>query len=477
MSNRQLQENLKKLLGLNTRNEKPANRPRVLGGSSVAKMPASEKAPDICAPPSAMLRFDNQGTPTAKSARIIDGLFDVNTGRQVRIFLDPSAFICENVTTSSEYIWYKLQIKEKLTTRQQTMIGDLDSPVLQGNKWSTYLDVYGIFTMPDNSTMSFLDSNIKQLKILNRTAANAPVFFSTVPLNQQLIEENKDKYKKAVTEIASYFNNNIDGYTGKYVTQRLSKHKTNTCIMETAYVWPPQVADMLNDFNSYLKLDLSGKQDGFCKWVSNADNLFYTTGDKFDYSGGSWYWGINPPDSKDYDSRWRFADDLTYGAVYLLARRNLKLQETGTLQPLNEWYINSYDDAKKGTQFADMAVSLYYRPRYKEDGKTPTTEADYVLQGTIEPEGNKYLWSVDIWPDDAIIEMRFSPITGKFMPLHPLNPELLPNNLNNLSGLNLQDNKDNQYSLTLSNAGFLLTSATAGKSWLIGYDDYILIEK
>lgn len=187
MSNRQLQENLKKLLGLNTRNEKPANRPRILGGSSVAKMPASEKAPDICAPPSAMLRFDNQGTPTAKSARIIDGLFDVNTGRQVRIFLDPSAFICENVTTSSEYIWYKLQIKEKLTTRQQTMIGDLDSPVLQGNKWSTYLDVYGIFTMPDNSTMSFLDSNIKQLKILNRTAANAPVFSQPYRLISSLL--------------------------------------------------------------------------------------------------------------------------------------------------------------------------------------------------------------------------------------------------------------------------------------------------
>lgn len=476
MGTRQLQEIFKKIVGLKNQHEKQADRPRILGDSNIVKMPASEKAPDICAPLSAMLRFTEQGLPAAKSARIIDGLFDVNTGRQVRIFLDPSAFICEEVTTLSEYIWYKLQIKEKLTTRQKIMLGDLDTPLLQGNTWKTYLDIYGIFTMPDNPATGFLDSNLKQLNILNRTASNAPVFFSTVPLKQQLIDEDKDKYKKAVTEIADYFNNNIDGYTGKYVEQRLTKHKTNTCIMDTAYVWPPQMVNTLNDFSSYLNLNLSQKQDGFCKWVSNAENLFYTTGEKFNYTGGRWYWGMNPPDSKDYDSRWRFADDLTYWASYLLARRNLKMQQSGTLQPLDEWYINSYDDAQKGTQFADMAVSLYYRPRYKDDG-SPTTEADYILQGTIKPEGNKYLWGVNIWPDNAIIEMRFSPITGKFIPLHPLNPELLPNNLNDLSGLNLQDNKDNQYSLTLNNAGFLLTSETAGKSWLINYDDYILVEK
>ena len=457
--------------------ERVRDRKRLLGAAGESRTPwGGDKPENDCVDKYAMLHFDAHGQPSILSARVVEGLFDVTTGRQVRIFLDADAVICEDVSQLSEYIWYKLQIKEKLTARQQTMIGDLDSPVLQGNKWSTYLDVYGIFTMPDNSTMSFLDSNIKQLKILNRTAANAPVFFSTVPIIKQPDNTDESRYKKAVTEIAGYFNNNIDGYTGKYVTQRLSKHKTNTCIMETAYVWPPQIVDMLNDFNSYLKLNLSKKQDGFCKWVSNADNLFYTTGDKFDYSGGSWYWGINPPDSKDYDSRWRFADDLTYGAVYLLARRNLKVQETGILQPLNEWYINSYDDAKKGTQFADMAVSLYYRPRYKEDGKTPTTEADYVLQGTIEPKGNKYLWSVDIWPDDAIINLHFNVNTGKFIAAHPASAELMPDKLNNLTALTLQDDKDNKYSIRPVKGGFLLTSSAANKTWMVGFADYALTE-
>lgn len=470
-------DDLAKILGnRRPRYERVPNRQRLTGDTGESRTPwGGDKPENDCVDKYAMLQFDADGQPSIFSARVVEGLFEVTTGRQVRIFLDADAVICDDVSPLSEYIWYKLQIKEKLTTRQKIMLGDLDTPLLQGNTWKTYLDVYGIFTMPDNPATGFLDSNLKQLNILNRTASNAPVFFSTVPLKQQLIDEDKDKYKKAVTEIADYFNNNIDGYTGKYVEQRLTKHKTNTCIMDTAYVWPPQMVNTLNDFSSYLNLNLSQKQDGFCKWVSNAENLFYTTGDKFNYTGGRWYWGMNPPDSKDYDSRWRFADDLTYWASYLLARRNLKMQQSGTLQPLDEWYINSYDDAQKGTQFADMAVSLYYRPRYKDDG-SPTTEADYILQGTIKPEGNKYLWGVNIWPDDAIINLHFNVNIGRFIAAHPTSAELMPDKLNDLTELTLQDDKDNKYSIRPVKGGFLLTSTAANKTWMVGFADYALAE-
>lgn len=479
MSNRQLQENLRKLLGLNNRNEKQANRPRVLGGSSVAKMPASEKAPDICAPPSAMLRFNDKGAPTAKSARIIDGLFDVNTGRQVRIFLDPSAFICDNVTTSSEYIWYKLQIKDKLETRRKEVLySERDTPYYENNRWWTWHEAFGCFSMPEAQDNPVLIRDVlDQYNVLSRMGLNTPVFFSTVPIKHQLIDTDKEKYKKAVTEIADYFKNNIDGYTGKYVAQEVSKLKTNTFVMDTQYGWPPSIDKMFDGFKSYLNFNLSRNADGFCKWGSKANNLFYNSFETFNSAGWRWYWGVSPSDSVNFDSRWKFADDLAYGAAYILQQRNQKMQESGKLQPLDNWYINSYEDAKKGTQFADMSVSMYYRPRYKEDGETPTTDDDYQLLGTIDPQGVEYLWNIDVWPDDAIIEMRFNPAIGKFKPLHPLNSDLLPNNLNNLSGLNLQDEKGNFYSITLSNTGILLSSVTAGKSWIVSDEDYILAEK
>lgn len=459
------------------RYERTRDRKRLLGNAGESRTPwGGDKPENDCVDKYAMLHFDAGGHPSIFSARVIEGLFDATTGRQVRIFLDADAVICDNVTTSSEYIWYKLQIKDKLETRRKEVLGsERDSPYYENNSWWIWFETFGCFIMPEvQDSLSFIKDILYKYNVLSRMGLNTPVFFSTVPIKHQLIDTDKEKYKKAVTEIADYFKNNIDGYTGKYVAQEVSKLKTNTFVMDTQYGWPPTIDRMFDGFKSYLNFNLSRNADGFCKWASKANNLFYNSFETFSSAGRRWYWGVYPSDSVNFDSRWKFADDLAYGAAYILQQRNQKMQESGKLQPLDNWYINSYEDAKKGTQFADMSVSMYYRPRYKEDGETPTTDKDYQLLGTIDPQGVEYLWNIDVWPDDAIINLHFNVNTGKFIAAHPLSAELMPDKLNNLTTLTLQDDKDNKYSIRPVKGGFLLTSSAANKTWMVGFADYAL---
>ncbi|WP_218964583.1 hypothetical protein, partial [Snodgrassella alvi] len=93
---------------------------------------------------------------------------------------------------------------------------------------------------------------------------------------------------------------------------------------------------------------------------------------------------------------------------------------------------------------------------------------------TLSDKGVTRLWSVDIFPDSAIIDLRFDLKESKFKPSHPLSPELIPDELNGLSGLNLKDENENLYSIALTDGGFLLHSAAAGKTWKIEHGDYDL---
>ncbi|PIT12159.1 hypothetical protein BGI32_10480 [Snodgrassella alvi] len=139
-------------------------------------------------------------------------------------------------------------------------------------------------------------------------------------------------------------------------------------------------------------------------------------------------------------------------------------------------FIHSFDYSEGVQQYFEQDVTFYYRNKYDEDGNETGEDMNEAFI-TLSEKGVTRLWSVDIFPDSAIIDMRFDPKSGKFIPAHPVDQELLPENLKDLSGLNLKDEEDNLYSITLTDGGFLLHSAAAGKTWKIIHGDYTLATK
>lgn len=139
-------------------------------------------------------------------------------------------------------------------------------------------------------------------------------------------------------------------------------------------------------------------------------------------------------------------------------------------------FIHCFEDSDGVQQFiGGKDISLYWRDRYDEEGK-PTTDKDYQLFTNVRGDGITHLWSLDIYPDKGIIDMKFDSVNAKFIPMHPVSPDLLPTGLNDLSGLNMQDKNGNLYALTLNADGFRLHCALTGKIWDIRHNEYILTE-
>ena len=169
-------------------------------------------------------------------------------------------------------------------------------------------------------------------------------------------------------------------------------------------------------------------------------------------------WVGKKPENNIYDPRLKFADDLVAGtfSIYETA-----LERNGKI---DNCYIESVDEFKEGMQLGHKPVSLYHKPN---------DDAHYQLLGTIPPEGTVNLWEIETWPDRSIIDLKYDPQTGKFKPFHPNDDELIPDNLKDLSGLDLQDIYGHSYEISQTSTGFDLRNDQ--NSWKINYGRYELI--
>jgi hypothetical protein len=495
MSSRQLQANLKKILGLTHRYEKPAERPRVLGGSSVAKMPASEKAPDACVSLADMLSFNASGLPQSKTGRVVDGLFDANTGRQVRVFLDPSAVICEDsdVKRFSDYIWYKLQLKDnhEAVLMGTGLPGDLNfDPVV----WWVVLDVLDI----RHTSGDVMQINPKRIgvdtlkdvvyKILKTKPLNAKAFFTTIPIKEDLLTADRDEYKKAVKQIfdfiCTYVNESSKYNRYTWLALYAAYQQTNSLVVEDRNF--TKLKNLVYAAEKYAGKQIPKDGEMVYTWKTPTKPFIYASVENWSLEAKKAYWGLPADNFKMYESRWKFADDLVCGASlikdYALQNAGVAADEeldTGNVANMKygDHFIHSFDYEETGAkQYFNQDVTFYYRNKYDEDGKE-TGEDKNIPFVTLSDKGVTRLWSVDIFPDSAIIDLRFDPSTGKFLPLHPVDQTLLPDNLKNLSGLNMQDIDGNQYDITITEAGFRLHSTLLNKAWIIRYGDYALVEE
>lgn len=221
------------------------------------------------------------------------------------------------------------------------------------------------------------------------------------------------------------------------------------------------------------------------KWTTANAPITYYTAFTRTISASEAYWGIPPENLNVYEARWKCADDLAYGVKmikdYALKQAGIKSEEeiTAAIAPYVKYadhYIQSIDSSDGAQQFMyQQDLDFYYRDKYDEKGNL-TTDKDYKLFTTIKADGKLSLWSMDIYPDSGIIDMKFNPPAGKFIPMHPSSPDLLPTGLNNLSGLNMQDINSNRYTLTLNADGFQIHCALTGKVWGIKQNAYILTD-
>ena len=467
---RQLRNDLKQILGLTHTYQPQAQRPRVLGGSAIAKKPVLIDDDVLCVPENEMLRFSLAGDPSTNLARVIDGLFEKNTGRQVRIFLDPTAKLCEDIDTFTSFTWYKLNIKQRFEVKLKSL-GKNSSEhsypelIIDKNRefWRIIGTIFGIARRdPVYGTIITLNSGAltEQFKIESNLELSEPCFFSTIPIpvpysNMPPSFLESDKYPVAVQEIYDFFCSIIKNCPNRIIETIISQPKHNEYVyrLGSQHSWP--FTELLDDFSAYLNKNLYELQ-GTLKWTSTGVPFNYTSLGRF---WDHWViWTGKKPDNNVYDARWRFADDLV-AATFSIYETALK--KGGKI---DNCYIEGFDEFKEGMQLGHKPVSLYHKPNDNEP---------YKLLGTIPPEGNITLWEIETWPDRSIIDLKYDPQTGKFKPLHPMNDELIPDNLKDLSGLDLQDVKGNYYEILQTSTGFNLRNDQY--SWKINYGRFELI--
>lgn len=495
MSNKQLLDNLKKVLGLTPKYEKMNQRPRVLGGVGLSKMPAKQKEGKSCLKSTDLLSFDDAGKPSTENAQIIEGLFDINTGRQFRVFLDPAAEICPDSKIShfSQNTWYKLQLKNKYRATLKRLVNEYDAPISVRAWWppfdlltSPLHPKHKILILRTYYGLPTLEDTV--YKMLAQNELKAPAFFSTVPLCSGLLEKSPERYKQAVEEINNYF----CGYLNK------ASHYNDSSWAEVYFRYGDRTEFEIssNDSKATQIINFTERREGkkiprrdgveqYYKWTCASAPLTYCTVTDWTLSGDEAYWGIAPEPAGLYDSRWKCADDLAIG-VELISEYALKSAGLNSMDDVNagnapqvkfaDHFIHSFEKSDGVQQFiGGKDISLYWRDKYDEEGN-PTTDKDYQLFTTVKGDGITHLWSLDIYPDKGIIDMKFDPVNAKFIPMHPVTPDLLPTGLNDLSGLNMQDKNGNLYALTLNADGFRLHCALTGKIWDIRHNEYILID-
>ena len=493
MSNKQLLDNLKKVLGLTPKYEKLDQRPRVLGGVGLSKMPAKQKEGKACLKSTDLLSFDDAGKPSTENAQIIEGLFDINTGRQFRVFLDPAAELCPDSEIShfSQNTWYKLQLKNQYRATLNRTISDYESPLNTAHWWPP-LDV---LTVPLGQKMSILraDYGMSTLegtvyKMLTQNELNAPAFFSTIPLSSGLLKKSPERYKQAVEEINNYFCG--------YLTE--ANHYNDSAWAELYFRYNNQTeleisstddkATQILNFTERRvgkKIPHRDEVEQYYKWTCASAPLIYCTVTNWTLDADEAYWGIAPEPAGLYDSRWKCADDLTIG-VDLISEYALKSASLNSMDDVNagnapqvkfaDHFIHCFEDSDGVQQFiGGKDISLYWRDKYDKEGKL-TTDKDYQLFTTIKGDGITHLWSLDIYPDSSIIDLRYSIADGLFIPNHPHGDDFLPPQLPLANKLELQDAAGNRYSLTADNTGFVLISERLNsRRWKILRDDYQLI--
>ena len=491
-----VEEDLRKLLGRRRPGYKPVpDRQRQLGSAGTCKIPYGGDLPDSspCMDIYSLLHFnDDTGEPSINMARVIEGLFEVHSGRQVRVFLDPAANVCDDVMHTSPYTWYKLQLKNQYRATLKRTISDYDAPLNTAHWWPP-LD---ILTAPlAGGQMSILraDYDMSTLegtvyKMLAQNELNAPAFFSTVPLSSGLLKKSPERYKQAVEEINNYF--------CSYLTE--ANHYNDSAWAELYFRYNNQTELEISSTDSKATQILNfterrvGKKiphrdevEQYYKWTCASAPLIYCTVTNWTLDADEAYWGIAPEPPGLYDSRWKCADDLAIG-VDLISNYALKKAGLNSTDDVNggnatqvkfaDHFIHCFEDSDGVQQFiGGKDISLYWRDKYDEEGK-PTTEKDYQLFTTVNADGITHLWSLDIYPDSSIIDLRYSIADGLFIPNHPHGDDFLPPQLPLANKLELQDAAGNRYSLTADNTGFVLISERlSGRRWKILRDDYQLI--
>ena len=491
-----VEEDLRKLLGRRRPGYKPVpDRQRQLGSAGTCKIPYGGDLPDSspCMDIYSLLHFnDDTGEPSINMARVIEGLFEVHSGRQVRVFLDPAANVCDDVMHASPYTWYKLQLKNQYRATLNRTISDYESPLNTAHWWPP-LDV---LTSPGaGGQMSILRavygmSTLEGIvyKMLAQNELNAPAFFSTVPLSSGLLKKSPERYKQAVEEINNYF--------CSYLTE--ANHYNDSAWAELYFRYNNQTELEISSTGSKATqiLNLTEKRVGkkiphrdeveqYYKWTCASTPLIYCTVTNWSLDADVLYWGIAPEPAGLYDSRWKCADDLTIG-VDLISEYALKKAGLNSIDDVNagnapqvkfaDHFIHCFEDSDGVQQFiGGKDISLYWRDKYDEEGK-PTTDKDYQLFTTVKGDGITHLWSLDIYPDSSIIDLRYSIADGLFIPNHPHGDDFLPPQLPLANKLELQDAAGNRYSLTADNTGFVLISERLNsRRWKILRDDYQLI--
>ncbi|ORF23810.1 hypothetical protein BGI15_03150 [Snodgrassella alvi] len=491
-----VEEDLRKLLGRRRPGYKPVpDRQRQLGSAGTCKIPYGGDLPDSspCMDIYSLLHFnDDTGEPSINMARVIEGLFEVHSGRQVRVFLDPDANVCDDVMHASPYTWYKLQLKNQYRATLKRTISDYDAPLNTAHWWPP-LDV---LTAPlAGGQMSILraDYGMATLegtvyKMLTQNELKAPAFFSTVPLSSGLLKKSPERYKQAVEEINNYFCG--------YLTE--ANHYNDSAWAELYFRYNNQTeleisstddkATQILNFTERRvgkKIPHRDEVEQYYKWTCASAPLIYCTVTNWTLDADEAYWGIAPEQTGSYDSRWKCADDLTIG-VDLISDYALKKAGLNSIDDVNagnapqvkfaDHFIHCFEDSDGVQQFiGGKDISLYWRDKYDEDGN-PTTDKDYQLFTTVKGDGITHLWSLDIYPDSSIIDLRYSIADGLFIPNHPHGDDFLPPQLPLANKLELQDAAGNRYSLTADNTGFVLISERlSGRRWKILRDDYQLI--
>ena len=490
-----VKEDLYKLFGRYRPKYEPVpDRPRLRGGAGTCKIPYGGDLPDSspCMDICSLLHFnDDTGEPSINMARVIEGLFEVHSGRQVRVFLDPAAKVCDDVRHTSPYTWYKLQLKNQYRATLNRTISDYESPLNTAHWWPP-LD---LLTAPlGQKKMSILraDYGMSTLegtvyKMLAQNELNAPAFFSTVPLSSGLLKKSPERYRQAVEEINNYFCgylNEAGHYNGSAWAELYFRYNNQTELEISSTGGKATKILNLTEKRAGKKIPRRDEVEQYYKWTCASEPLIYCTVTNWTLNADEAYWGIAPEPKKTYDSRWKCADDLAIGAD-LITDYALKKAGLNSIDDVNagnapqvkfaDHFIHCFEDSDGVQQFiGGKDISLYWRDRYDEEGK-PTTDKDYQLFTTVKGDGITHLWSLDIYPDNSIIDLRYSIADGLFIPNHPHGDDFLPPQLPLADKLELQDAAGNRYSLTADSTGFVLISERlSGRCWKILRDDYQL---
>lgn len=492
-----VEEDLRKLLGRRRPGYKPVpDRPRLRGSAGVCNIPYGGDLPDSspCMDIYSLLHFnDDTGEPSINTARVIEGLFEVHSGRQVRVYLDPAVNVCDEVKRTSQYTWYKLQLKNKYRATLKRLVNEYDAPLSIMHWWPVF-DLLTVPMVPGNKmsvyradySLSTLEGTV--YKMLAQNELKAPAFFSTVPLCSGLLEKSPERYKQAVEEINNYFCgylNEANQYNDSSWAELYFRYNNQTEYEISSN--DSKVTQIIN-FTERREGKKIPRRDGveqYYKWTCASAPLTYCTVTDWTLSGDEAYWGIAPEPAGLYDSRWKCADDLAIG-VDLISDYALKSAGLNSMDDVNagnapqvkfaDHFIHCFEKSDGVQQFiGGKDISLYWRDKYDEEGN-PTTDKDYQLFTTVKGDGITHLWSLDIYPDSSIIELRYSITDGLFIPSHPHGDDFLPPQLPLSNKLELQDAAGNRYSLTADSTGFVLVSERLNsRRWKILRDDYQLI--